>query len=118
LIDDHFNRHPASPYAAAAFLVKGPRGKSPMTALAVDLQRWRNTAPRRWRCLVYSLGRTDFQLADLVEFSRLQPRIRNRQRITGDSSPCLKLVFSMRTLPYSDEKSRASLPTMPPTFRA
>jgi hypothetical protein len=24
--------------------------------------------------------------------------------MTGDSSPCLKLVFGMRALPYSDEK--------------
>ena len=67
------------------------------------LQRRRNTAPRRWRCLVHSLGRPNFQLADLVEFSRLQPRIRNRQRITGDR-PCLKLVFGMRALPYCDKK--------------
>jgi hypothetical protein len=27
-----------------------------------------------------------------------------RQRITGDGSPCLKLVFGMRALPYCDKK--------------
>ena len=42
-----------------------------MTALAVDLQRRRNTAMAE-RCLVRSLWRPDFQLADLEKFNRLQ----------------------------------------------
>ena len=73
-----------------------------MTALAVNLQRRRNTAPRRWRYLDHSLGRPDFQPADLIEFNRLQLRIQNRQRITRDRSPRVELVFGVCALPYSD----------------
>jgi len=38
LINDHL-RHPASPDAAPALLLKGSRGEPPMTVLAVDHQR-------------------------------------------------------------------------------
>ena len=75
-----------------------------MTALAVDGQRRRHTAPRRWRCLILSIAQPDSQFADLVEFNRLQPRIWNRQRFTGDSTPRLELVFGVRALSRPDEK--------------
>jgi hypothetical protein len=55
-------------------------------------------------CLVLILRWPDFQVADLVEFNRLQPRIRNRQRITGYGVPGAKVVFRVRALPYTDEK--------------
>ena len=72
-----------------------------MTALAVDRKRRWSTAPRRWRCLVLRLRWPDFQVADLVEFNRLQPRIRNRRRITGYGVPGAKVVFRVRALPYT-----------------
>jgi hypothetical protein len=75
-----------------------------MIALAVDLQRRWNSVPWRWRCLVHSLGRPDSQPADFVEFNRLQPLIRNRQRIARDRSPGPKLVFGMPALSYPNEK--------------
>jgi hypothetical protein len=75
-----------------------------MTALAVDRKRQWNTAPRRWRFLVLRLRWSNAQLADLVEFNRLEPRIRNRQRITGYRVPGPKVVFRMCALPYTDEK--------------
>jgi hypothetical protein len=75
-----------------------------MTALAVDRKRRWNAAPRRWRRLVLILRWPNFQLADLVEFNRLEPRIRNRQRITGYCVPGPKMVFGVCPLPYPDEK--------------
>src|SRR5208283_800259 len=75
-----------------------------MTALAVDRKRRWDTAPRRWRSLVLRLRLSNFQVADLVEFNRLQPRIRNRLRITRYRVPGPKVVFRVRALPYTDEK--------------
>jgi hypothetical protein len=58
LVDDHLDRPPASPDAVPALLQEGARSKSPMTPLAVDRKRGRNTAPRRRRCLVLRPGGT------------------------------------------------------------
>ena len=71
LINDHLDRHPAAPDALPALLLESSRGEPPMTALTVDRQRRRDAAPRRWRCILLSLRRPDFQLADFVKFNRL-----------------------------------------------
>src|ERR1019366_8422426 len=104
LINDHLYRHPASPDTAGALLLEGSRGESSMTALAAERKRRWNTAPRRWRCLVLIVMWPDFPLAGLVEFNRLQPRIRNRLRITRYRVPGAKVVFRVRALPSPDEK--------------
>ena len=75
-----------------------------MTALAVDRKRRWDTAPRRWRSLVLRLRLSNFQVADHVEFNRLEVRIRNRLRITRYRVPGPKVVFRVRALPYTGEK--------------
>jgi hypothetical protein len=104
VINNHLDRHPASPDAVPALLLEGSRGEPPMTALAVDRKRRLNTAPRRWRCFVLILSWSDLQVADLVELNRLEVRIRNRLRITRYRVPGPKVVFSVCALPYTDEK--------------
>ena len=47
---------------------------------------------------------SDFQIADLIEFNRLKPRISNRQRITGHGVPCPEMVFGVSALPYAEKK--------------
>jgi len=39
VINNHLDRHPASPDAAPALLLEGSRGEPPMTAVAVDRKR-------------------------------------------------------------------------------
>jgi hypothetical protein len=65
LINNHVDRHPASPDATPALLLEGSRGESPMTALAIDRQRRWHTAPRRWRGLVLTSGSPTFNLLTL-----------------------------------------------------
>jgi hypothetical protein len=108
MINDHLDRHPASPDAVPALLLEGPRGEPPMTALAVDGQRRWNAPPRGWRCLVLGLRWCNFQAADPVEFNRLKPLIRSRQRIARYHTPGPKLVFAVRALSYPDEKFSGS----------
>jgi hypothetical protein len=67
------HRHPASPDAAAAFLVKGSRGKSPLTALAVDLsllKTWSMPFAPILRACGFEKSRCD--AADLASALRLK----------------------------------------------
>jgi hypothetical protein len=90
-----------------------------MTALAVDRQRRWNAAPRGRRCLVLSFKWPNLQLADLVEFNRFKSRVLRRQRFTRYRVPGPKLVFSVRRLPYSDQKiSRFTADAATALFRA
>jgi hypothetical protein len=75
-----------------------------MTAFLVDLKRRWNTVPRGRRCDFLSLTLPDFQIADLIEFNRLKPRICNWQRITGQSVPGSEMVFGVSALPHAEEK--------------
>jgi hypothetical protein len=77
-----------------------------MTAPAVYRKRRWNAAPRGWRWLVLGLRQSNFQFADLVELNRLQPRIRNRQRIALRPRPrfengvsCVRLALPRREIP-------------------
>ena len=62
------------------------------------------TAPRWRRCLFPSLTCADFQVADLIEFNRLKPRISDWQRITGHDVPDPEMVFGVSALPHAEEK--------------
>jgi hypothetical protein len=75
-----------------------------MTAFPVDRKRRWNTAPRGRRCLFLSLTYPDLQIADLIEFNRLKPRISNWQRITGHGVPGPEMVFGVSALPHAEEK--------------
>jgi hypothetical protein len=75
-----------------------------MTALAVDGQRRWNAAPRGWRCFVLGLRWFNFQVADFVQFNRLEPPIRSRRRIPRYRTPDPKLVFAVGALSYPNEK--------------
>ena len=65
VIDDHLNRHLASPNASGALLLVGSCRQSPVTAFAVDRKRRWNTTPRWRRCLFRDLTCSIFQIADL-----------------------------------------------------
>src|SRR5271169_6688565 len=84
LIDNHLDRHLASPNASGALLLVGSCRQSPVTAFAVDRKRRWNTTPRWRRCLFHNLTYSIFQIADLVELNGLQTRIGNRQCFAGD----------------------------------
>jgi hypothetical protein len=75
-----------------------------MTAFPVDRKRRWDTAPGRWQCLFLSLTSPDFQIADFIEFDRLEPRINHWQRITGYGVSGAELVSGVRALPDADEK--------------
>jgi hypothetical protein len=75
-----------------------------MTTFPVDRKRRWNTAPGRRQTLFLSLASPDFQLADFIEFNRLEPRINHRQRITGNDISGPKLVFGVSALPHAEEK--------------
>ena len=104
LINDHLDRHLACPNAVRALFPVGSRCESPMTTFPVD-RKWRwNTAPGRRQTLFLSLTSPDFQIADFIEFNRLEPRINHWQRITGNDIPGPKLVFGVSALPHAEEK--------------
>ena len=75
-----------------------------MTTFPVNRKRRRNTAPGRWQDLFLSLTFPDFQIADLIEFNRLEPRIDNWQRITGYAVSGPELVFDVSALPDAEAK--------------
>ena len=77
LIDNHLDRHLASPHTARTLFLVCSRRKSPMTALPVDRKRRWNTAPRGRRGLFLSCTYSDLQIADLIEFNCLKSRIGN-----------------------------------------
>jgi hypothetical protein len=84
LINNHIDRHLASPHAARALFLVCSWRKSPMTALPV-VRKWRwNAAPRGRRRLIINDTDSDFQIADLIEFNSLKPQDSNR--IFADSS--------------------------------
>ena len=75
-----------------------------MPAFAVNRKRRWNPAPGRRRSLFLSLTPPDFQLADFIEFDRLEPRINHWQRITGYGVSGSELVFDVSALPDAEEK--------------
>ena len=75
-----------------------------MTAFPVDRKRRWNTAPGRRQCRFISLTYADFQIADFIEFNRLEPRINHWQRITGYGVSGPELVFGVSALPDAEEK--------------
>jgi hypothetical protein len=75
-----------------------------MTAFPID-RKWRwNAAPWGRRRLIINGTGSDFQIADLIEFNRLKPRISNWQRITGHGVPCPEMLFGVSALPYAEKK--------------
>jgi hypothetical protein len=104
LINNHLDRHLASPNAARALFLVGSCCKSPMTAFPVNRKRRWNTAPGRRHCLFLSLAYPDFHIADFIEFNRLEPRINHWQRIAGYGVPGSELVFGVSALPDAEEK--------------
>ena len=104
LVNNHLDRHVASPYAGRAFFLVPACGKSPMTSFAVDRKRGWNTVP--WGRLRFFLNipRTDFQIANLIKLNGLKARIGNRQRITGYRVPDLEMVFGVSAFAHTDEK--------------
>ncbi len=75
-----------------------------MTAFPIDRKRRWNAAPWGRRRLIINGTESDFQIADLIEFNRLKPRISNRQRITGHGVTCPEMVFGVSALPHAKEK--------------
>src|SRR5437879_12108899 len=96
LVNNHLDRHVASPYAGRAFFLVPACGKSPMTSFAVDRKRGWNTVP--WGRLRFFLNipRTDFQIANLIKLNGLKPRIDNQQRINGYRGPDRDLASGAR----------------------
>ena len=88
-----------------------------MTAFPVNRKRRWNTAPGKRQCPFLSLICPDFQIADSIEFDRLEPRINHWQRITGYGVSGSELVFGVTASPDAEEKFPASVPTLPRTFR-
>jgi hypothetical protein len=75
-----------------------------MTAFPIDRKRRWNAAPWGRRRLIINGTESDFQIADLIEFTRLKPRISNRQRITRHGVTCPEMVFGVSALPHAKEK--------------
>src|ERR1039458_3583785 len=104
LIDNHLDRHVASPQAGRALLLVGSCREPPMTAFAVNRKRRWNTMPR-WRCYLFlNLTYSDFQAADPVELNGLETWVGNRQRFAGDDVTHLELVFGVGAFPHANEE--------------
>jgi hypothetical protein len=82
LIDDHLHRPVANPNAACVFLLVNSYRESAGDRVRVNRKSWWNTQPRGRSCFVGNLTSTD--MGNLVEFSDLKRRVRNRQLFTGD----------------------------------
>ena len=104
LINNHLDRHLASPHAAAAVVLVCSRCKPRMTALPVDWKRRWNAAPRGWLCLFLNLTCGDFQIADLIRFNGLKTRIADEQRIPACRVAGPETAFGASVLPHSEEK--------------
>src|ERR1700682_5260894 len=104
LINDHLDRHIASPHAARALFLICPRCESPMTSFAVDGKRRWNTAPRRRLSLFLNPMCSDLQIADLIKFNGLQTRIGNRQRIPGHGVTGSEMVFGVCALAHAQDE--------------
>jgi hypothetical protein len=104
LINNHLDRHLASPNAARALFLVDSCCKSPMTAFPVDRKRRGDTAPGRRQSLFFSLAPADFQVADLIKFDGLELRISHWQRITGYGVSGAELVPGVRALPDAEVK--------------
>jgi hypothetical protein len=75
-----------------------------MTAFPVNRKRRWNPVPGRRQGRFLSLTSPDFQLADFIEFNRLEPQINHWQRITGYGVSGSELVFGVSALPDAEEK--------------
>ena len=76
-----------------------------------------NAVPRGRRRVIINGTESDFQIADLIEFNHLKPRISNRQRITGHGVPRPEMVVWRERLATRRRNSPASAPTLPRTVR-
>ena len=104
LINNHLDRHLASPNATHTLFLIYPDRKSPMAALSVNHKRRCNSTPWGWLVLPLNVLSADLQIADLIKFNRLKTRISNRQRIPRHLITNSELVFGVSTFPYADEK--------------
>jgi len=104
LIDDHLDRHMASPHAGPALFLLGSRRKSAVTAFAVDRKRRCNTPPRWQRDLLGNLTHSGLQIADLAALDGFQTRVGNPRRINGHSVTNPELVFGVSAFTQADKK--------------
>ena len=104
LINNHLDRHLASPHAAGALVLVCSCRKPPMTALPVDWKRRWNAEPRRRLCLFLNPSYGDFQIADLIKFNGLKTRIGKRQRNPGCRVTRPEMVFGVSAFPHAEEK--------------
>ena len=104
LINNHLDRHLASPHAAGALVLVCSGRKPPMTALPVDWKRRWNAEPRRRLCLFLNHSDGDFQIADLIKFNGLKTRIGKRQRNPGCRVTRPEMVFGVSVFPHAEEK--------------